>query len=68
MRRRTSLAYFDNDAKVRAPFDALGLMQRLGLAKPMIGYDAAAGDIVAMPRDRRRSLRNSAHSSARACG
>jgi uncharacterized protein YecE (DUF72 family) len=24
-------AYFDNDIKVRAPFDALGLMERLGM-------------------------------------
>ena len=26
--------YCDNDAKVRAPYDAMGLMDRLGLAKP----------------------------------
>lgn len=26
--------YCDNDAKVRAPYDAMGLMERLGLAKP----------------------------------
>jgi uncharacterized protein YecE (DUF72 family) len=25
--------YFDNDAKVRAPYDALALMDRLGIAK-----------------------------------
>lgn len=27
-------AYFDNDVKVRAPFDALALMDRLGLSRP----------------------------------
>ena len=26
--------YCDNDAKVRAPYDAMGLMERLGLSKP----------------------------------
>ncbi|HEU5484851.1 MAG TPA: DUF72 domain-containing protein [Microlunatus sp.] len=26
--------YCDNDAKVRAPYDAMGLMERLGVAKP----------------------------------
>jgi uncharacterized protein YecE (DUF72 family) len=30
-RRRDVFVYFDNDAKVRAPPDALGLMRRLGL-------------------------------------
>jgi len=38
-RRRKSrdvYCYFDNDAKVRAPFDAMGLMRRLGLAKPPV--------------------------------
>jgi uncharacterized protein YecE (DUF72 family) len=28
---RDVYVYFDNDAKVRAPYDALGLMRRLGL-------------------------------------
>ena len=27
--------YFDNDAKVRAPFDAMGLAGRLGVAAPL---------------------------------
>ena len=31
---REVFCYFDNDAKVRAPFDALALMRRLGLEKP----------------------------------
>jgi uncharacterized protein YecE (DUF72 family) len=31
-RRRDVYVYFDNDAKVRAPFDASGLAQRLGVA------------------------------------
>jgi uncharacterized protein YecE (DUF72 family) len=34
VRRRAVLVYFDNDAKVRAPFDALGLARRLGLPGP----------------------------------
>jgi uncharacterized protein YecE (DUF72 family) len=29
------LVYFDNDAKVHAPYDALALMDRLGLRKPV---------------------------------
>jgi uncharacterized protein YecE (DUF72 family) len=33
VRRRDVFVYFDNDAKVRAPPDALGLMRRLGLGK-----------------------------------
>jgi len=32
-KRRDVYCYFDNDAKVHAPFDALGLMRRLGIAK-----------------------------------
>jgi uncharacterized protein YecE (DUF72 family) len=32
--RRDVFVYFDNDAKVRAPFDAQGLMTRLGVARP----------------------------------
>ena len=41
---RDVYCYFDNDAKVRAPFDALGLMRRLGLEKPELppGADARA--------------------------
>jgi len=35
--RRDVYCYFDNDAKVHAPFDALELMQRLGIA----GWDGA---------------------------
>jgi len=27
---RDAYVYFDNDAKVRAPYDALGLIERLG--------------------------------------
>jgi hypothetical protein len=60
------LHYIDRcplDAKLGAPFDLPGEMQRLGLAKPMVGNDAAAGDIVATPRDRRRARGGAAHSS-----
>jgi len=31
--------YCDNDAKVRAPYDAMGLMERLGLREPQSGQD-----------------------------
>jgi uncharacterized protein YecE (DUF72 family) len=41
-RVRDVYCYFDNDAKVRAPFDALGLMRRLGLDKPGEPLDADA--------------------------
>ncbi|MFO1059668.1 MAG: DUF72 domain-containing protein [Dongiaceae bacterium] len=34
VRRRDVLVYFDNDAKVRAPADALGLARRLGIREP----------------------------------
>jgi uncharacterized protein YecE (DUF72 family) len=33
-RARDVYCYFDNDVKVRAPFDAMRLMQKLGLAPP----------------------------------
>jgi uncharacterized protein YecE (DUF72 family) len=42
---RDVYVYFDNDVKVRAPFDALALMRRLGLAWEPPGADEAA-----MPR------------------
>jgi uncharacterized protein YecE (DUF72 family) len=32
-RRRDVFVYFDNDAKVRAPFDAMGLAERVGVGK-----------------------------------
>ena len=32
-KHRDVYCYFDNDAKVHAPFDAMGLMRRLGIAK-----------------------------------
>jgi uncharacterized protein YecE (DUF72 family) len=32
-KHRDVYCYFDNDAKVHAPFDALGLMRRLDIAK-----------------------------------
>ena len=32
--------YFDNDVKVRAPYDALGLMQRCGVPQPQVWDDA----------------------------
>jgi len=34
-RTRDVFVYFDNDVKVRAPYDALGLQRRLGLAPPV---------------------------------
>jgi len=43
---RDVYCYFDNDAKVRAPVDALGLMRRLGLEKPALGFDRKHGELV----------------------
>ena len=42
-RRRTRdvYCYFDNDAKVRAPFDAIELMRKLGQEKPPVALPAA---------------------------
>jgi uncharacterized protein YecE (DUF72 family) len=36
-RGRDVFVYFDNDAKVHAPFDAISLMRRLGIASPGSG-------------------------------
>jgi uncharacterized protein YecE (DUF72 family) len=48
---RDVYCYFDNDAKVRAPVDALGLMQRLGLNKPAVTYDRKEDEIVSAAPD-----------------
>jgi uncharacterized protein YecE (DUF72 family) len=57
---RDVYCYFDNDAKVRAPVDALGLMRRLGLEKPTVGYDRKNDAITAIePDTRRRGSRRS---------
>ena len=37
-RERDVFCYFDNDTKVRAPFDADRLMKRLGLQRPDPGF------------------------------
>ena len=42
--------YCDNDAKVRAPYDAMGLLDRLGLAKPAARDSAVAGETKRVPR------------------
>jgi uncharacterized protein YecE (DUF72 family) len=39
-RQRDAYCYFDNDVKVRAPFDALALSARLGLAEPAVTVPA----------------------------
>lgn len=39
-RPRDVYCYFDNDIKVRAPFDALALSERLGLAEPKVAVPA----------------------------
>lgn len=46
-RRRDVYVYFDNDVKVRAPFDAMNLAARLGY-----------GEAVAFPRSRHRAAEN----------
>lgn len=40
-RGRDLFIYFDNDAKVRAPFDAMALARRLGLKRPAAGRRGA---------------------------
>ena len=56
---RDVFVYFDNDVKVRAPFDAMGLAARLGLKAP----EAAVGPLPepktvgALPRERWPSVR-----------
>jgi len=57
---RDVYCYFDNDAKVRAPVDAMALMQRLGLEKPAVTHERKSDAIVvAEPDIRRRGLRRS---------
>ena len=36
--------YFDNDAKVHAPFDAIALQQRLGISPPADEHHAGSSD------------------------
>jgi len=51
---RDVYAYFDNDVKVRAPFDAMNLAKRLGLCAP--ASDACTppkdGEVTELPRER----------------
>jgi uncharacterized protein YecE (DUF72 family) len=57
---RDVYCYFDNDAKVRAPVDALGLMRRLGLEKPAVTYDRKDDEIVVVDEgEAGRGLRRS---------
>ena len=36
--------YFDNDAKVHAPFDAIALQERLGISPPADEHHAGSSD------------------------
>jgi uncharacterized protein YecE (DUF72 family) len=59
---RDVFVYFDNDVKVRAPFDAMGLARRLGLERPADTREMPEGAVAdearqhwPPPRRRRRS-------------
>jgi uncharacterized protein YecE (DUF72 family) len=56
---RDVYVYFDNDVKVRAPFDAINLAARLGGAAPTPEADLPAllGKVTEMPRERWPSVR-----------
>ncbi|HVL00171.1 MAG TPA: DUF72 domain-containing protein [Dongiaceae bacterium] len=41
--KRSVYCYFDNDVKVKAPFDAAKLLQRLGQKSPLLSEDAQLG-------------------------
>jgi uncharacterized protein YecE (DUF72 family) len=56
---RDVYCYFDNDAKVRAPVDALALMRRLGLQKPAVRYERKDDEIVVDDVARGRGSRRS---------
>lgn len=51
---RDVYCYFDNDIKVRAPFDAKRLIEKLGLADGLVDF-TAQGEPQARPKRRRRS-------------
>ena len=44
-RPRDVVVYFDNDVKVRAPFDAIALADRLGVSPPDADAPAGPGDV-----------------------
>lgn len=67
-RARDVYCYFDNDAKVRAPFDALGLMRRLGLEKPAARYDVAGKTLVAAEESDRSTLPRGSRRTGRTRG
>ncbi|HLL87768.1 MAG TPA: DUF72 domain-containing protein, partial [Tepidisphaeraceae bacterium] len=47
---RDVYVYFDNDVKVRSPFDAMGLAARLGLPPPAVPPGPAPVDVAEQPR------------------
>ena len=51
---RDVFVYFDNDVKVRAPFDAMGLGRRLGVRPPAsdAGVAPEDGQVMELPRER----------------
>ena len=51
-RKADVYVYFDNDVKVRAPYDAQALMRKLGLCWP------SAGETAPLPKVPRRALRS----------
>jgi hypothetical protein len=54
--------YFDNDVKVRAPFDAMSLGRRLGVRPPayLEGVAPESGEVMELPRERWPSARRDA--------
>jgi len=51
---RDVFVYFDNDVKVRAPFDAMSLGRRLGVRPPAYqeGVAPEGGEVMELPRER----------------
>ena len=66
-KRRDVYVYFDNDVKVRAPFDAMGLAARLG-GRPVTAEDGVAperGEVNELPRERWPSARRAPAAATR---
>jgi uncharacterized protein YecE (DUF72 family) len=57
---RDVYCYFDNDMKVKAPYDAASLMRKLGVSPPAAADPASAGAAIVAGMSSKRSLRNTA--------
>jgi hypothetical protein len=60
VKRRDVYVYFDNDVKVRAPFDAMNLARRLGAcpATSQVCIPPENGQVTELPRERWPSPRS----------